>query len=78
MYSVTRSIKLRVKTMTRKDYILIANALHRNAADLAAYAEMSKTPAEVHSFLVYSVLDALAGDNPRFDRERFAEACGVE
>lgn len=52
--------------MTRKDYILIAAALARlaDSADKASCAQA----------LTY----ALANDNPRFDRERFLKACGVQ
>ncbi len=51
--------------MTRKDYVLIAAALNScaNGAD-------KKTVA-------YQLADALAQDNPRFDRARFLKAAGV-
>lgn len=62
--------------MTKKDYIRIAAAMFRSKADLQAYADSGKTPEAIHSFLVYSLCDALAEDNPRFDRVRFAIACG--
>ena len=58
--------------MTRKDYQLIAGALkdalgavdhpHRTGAVLAAQE------------LAYRLRD----DNPRFDRKRFLEACGLD
>ena len=65
--------------MTRKDYILIAAAL-RNAHD----AIRQKEPAECHDDMLDGIgyaadylVDALANDNPRFDRARFLAACGV-
>ncbi len=52
--------------MTRKDYELIAQAI----ADVWCDAVAQKDIAE-------SLAEALAGDNPRFDRARFLSACGV-
>lgn len=61
--------------MTRKDYILIAEALKEARAEalaLRAGAGVGVTIAAVR------LADALARDNPRFDRERFLKACGVQ
>ena len=58
--------------MTKKDYILLADAfkgyfpLHRYEGGLAKTA------------LARRVADALEKDNPRFNREKFLAACGVE
>ncbi len=52
--------------MTRKDYVLIAAALN----SCAQGADKST--------VVYQLADALARDNPRFDRERFLKAAGVQ
>ena len=54
--------------MTRKDYELIADVI--------------KNLDEVIDETAFAVLDvrlagALAGDNPRFDGVKFAQACGV-
>lgn len=49
--------------MTRKDYVLIAAALRE-----------ARTVAEAARLLA----DQLAQDNPRFDRERFLKAAGVQ
>ena len=46
--------------MTCKDYILIANALRDSGED--------------YFLAVINLADALAADNPRFDRDRFIEA----
>lgn len=56
--------------MTRKDYILIAAALKQ------AYDHMPDSC--VHNMYVDYIADALAQDNPRFDRARFLAACGVQ
>ena len=54
--------------MTRKDYVLLANAIANGIDDangingLTGYA------------IVERIADALASDNPRFDRERFITA----
>ena len=65
--------------MTRKDYQLIANALFRARVDI-----IRKEPDESHKDLTDGVgyaadwlADALASDNPRFDRAKFLRACGL-
>lgn len=55
--------------MTRKDYILIANAL-RDARDLDAPIYSDAEIAAV-DFAATKIAEALATDNPRFDREHF-------
>ena len=63
--------------MTRKDYELIAKAIKAakpSDSTMADYAEMTRKLGWRNT--VHSVAEALAGDNPRFDRERFLKACG--
>jgi hypothetical protein len=55
--------------MTRKDYQLIA-------AVLKSYATEG-IPVDDRDAIAYDLADALAKDNPRFDRERFLVAAGV-
>lgn len=55
--------------MTRKDYILIADAINKAPVD-ASQDRQRNTVAR-------SIADALATDNPRFDRARFLKACGL-
>lgn len=59
--------------MTRKDYVLLAEALkeaHAYAIDAARRLGVMSA--------AHHVCDALANDNPRnFDRDRFLKACGV-
>jgi hypothetical protein len=58
--------------MTRKDYELIAAVLAGSKPDGSrAMLLQWQTTAE-------NMADALAADNPRFDRVRFLAVCGVE
>lgn len=54
--------------MTRKDYKLIADAVNE-ARMLAEHPDSVQLAAQ-------TLATALAKDNPRFDMERFIEACG--
>ena len=58
--------------MTRKDYVLIAAALKNARGDCATGAEYEGVDTAARH-----VSDALAKDNPRFERGRFLTACGV-
>jgi hypothetical protein len=53
--------------MTRKDYVMIAEVI----------ATSWHTSAETKREIAQNFADALETDNPRFDRARFLEACGV-
>jgi hypothetical protein len=61
--------------MTRKDYCAIAGAINR--AQTHDEWEGGDIPWAIWLTAEY-VADALAADNPRFDRQRFMDACGVE
>ena len=63
--------------MTRKDYIAIAHALHAAGRHAYKHADTrGKSWAAFHFAHAREFLaDALALDNPRFDRERFLKAC---
>ena len=65
--------------MTRKDYELIAKAL-KLARDNLTQGQDSTALVCVGICNVNAirVADALANENPRFDRERFLEACGIQ
>lgn len=58
--------------MTRKDYVLLADALK--------VAVNALNPPEcLGAFLAANeIAHVLANDNPRFDRRRFLKACGLE
>lgn len=58
--------------MTRKDYILLAAAIRACRFD-----GMDPVRAAIHADYANRVSDALAQDNPRFDRGRFLAAAGV-
>jgi hypothetical protein len=53
--------------MTRKDYVMIAEVI----------ATSWHTSAETKRELAVNMAEALETDNPRFDREKFLRACGV-
>jgi len=65
------------RAMTKKDYVLIAEALKDltpvKMADTGYYQGSSDT----HYTMCHKLADALANDNPAFDWARFLEACGV-
>ena len=54
--------------MTRKDYVMIAETL------ATAWWDSEYVKAGV----VHTLADTLEADNPRFDRARFLDACGVK
>jgi hypothetical protein len=59
------------KIMTRKDYQLIAEVF-------ANFGQMIELEETIGADLARNLADALQGDNPRFDRARFLESCGVK
>lgn len=60
--------------MTRKDYVLLADALRRGTANKSTGVLSYRDGVEDAAL---SIADALARDNPRFDRERFLRDAGV-
>jgi hypothetical protein len=64
--------------VTRRDYILIAGAINKTAREVRI-ADAAKvltsgdhlTGKTVLHMVVANLTHALAGDNPRFDRQRF-------
>lgn len=60
--------------MTRKDYRMIAAALRANWELIAGVDQVRDA---IHVDYCRSVADALAQDNPRFDREQFMKAAGA-
>ena len=56
--------------MTRKDYILIARALRESRPGIGYERNLLAWEGTC-----IRMADALAADNPRFDRERFMRAC---
>ena len=61
--------------MTRKDYELIAAAIHRTG--MASTIGKKKTSEQTLRLAATDLAATLAHDNPRFDRARFLAACGI-
>jgi hypothetical protein len=61
--------------MTKKDYVRIAGAFKTTEPDAKC-----DSASQVHQWLgdVKTVADALAADDPKFNRARFYTACGVQ
>lgn len=59
--------------MTRKDYIIIANAMKRQKPSLKLQPEQYYQWLNIVADLCYHC----EKDNPRFDKDKFQEACGV-
>jgi hypothetical protein len=62
--------------MTRKDYIVIASAVAKAATN--ADSTGSTVTRSAITCVAYRLADILAADNPRFDLERFLEACRLD
>lgn len=58
--------------MTKKDYIIIAEAIAKTK-DMVA-----RVPGHYRARIAVSLAEALRADNPRFDEEKFFKACGVK
>ena len=66
--------------MTKKDYIKLAGVIRQAHEDVGALRPLDEDRAALRRVegvarLQYLIADVLAADNPRFDRERFVEAC---
>ena len=61
--------------MTRKDYELIASVFYFPAHHRE---DWSKDITEAWEGMIYNMADALEQDNPKFDRDRFLKACGID
>lgn len=57
--------------MTRKDYQLISEVF-------AQFGNICNLEETIGADIARNLADALQADNPRFDRARFLEACGVK
>jgi hypothetical protein len=72
--------------MTRKDYVMIAETLRQTLADIArdASSDLLTDTGRTHlggeragvRHAALRVMEALAAENPRFERETFLKACG--
>jgi len=59
--------------MTRKDYVMIAETLRINRRDF----NEGEDGLMLLNILAHQFANSLEEDNPRFDRHRFLDACGV-
>lgn len=59
--------------MTRKDYQAIAATI----AEAKEARPGSSTPEATREYIANRLADALAADNPRFNRAKFLAACGA-
>jgi hypothetical protein len=62
--------------MTRKDYKLIAGVLNHAIKNWEGFDQ--ERPEEVVSMIAKTLSSQLIQDNPRFDRAKFLDACGVK
>ena len=60
--------------MTRKDYVLIADAMKRARPVILN----NRGPLDMWESCVDELAQALARSNPRFDAQRFINACRAE
>ena len=62
--------------MTKKDFIALANALCSNVPD--SDSNCYEAESVLFENIVNSIMDVCQRANPRFDRARFASACGLD
>lgn len=75
----TRGAQQGKGTMTRRDYVLIANVLCTTKPDqtIGYSADALAIARGAWREIARSFAATLASENPRFDRARFLKACGV-
>ena len=62
--------------MTKKDFIPLASALCSNVPNVNS--NTYEAEALLFESIVTSIMDVCQHANPRFDRARFASACGLD
>ena len=62
--------------MTKKDYIVIANAIRENRNAILYNTEITRLG--IYRLVVDSLANKLKLDNPSFNYEKFFEACGLD
>lgn len=62
--------------MTKKDYVLIADQI-RYAIELSRKSNSYNAAFPIIRAMAVDMCEALRQDNPRFDDDKFREACGI-
>ena len=65
--------------MTKKDYIIIARQLKNTLENMREYEQVIKkmSPSEVFEAVIKDMCTMFVQDNPKFDAQKFAKACGL-
>lgn len=64
--------------MTKKDYVLISKTINHHLATMAMSGEATPLEFQTIGAIACKLAKELEQDNPRFDREKFLTACGVQ
>ena len=63
--------------MTKKDYKIIALSIWRSGYVKDKNAVRQQAKEAMRRLIAYDLTGSLANENPRFDKLKFLEACGV-
>ena len=63
--------------MTKKDYIVIASAIWRSGYIEDKNAIRQKAKEDMRRLITLNLISELKKDNPKFDAEKFKEACDI-
>lgn len=63
--------------MTKKDYILIATSIWRSGYLTDRNKIRQEAKEKMRRLIAIDLASELKNDNPKFDREKFMETCGV-
>jgi len=64
----------RTKMLTKKDFKAVAEIIEQ----ACGIYDDEEVCGEIASIITHNLADYFATQNPRFDRERFMKACGLE
>jgi hypothetical protein len=64
--------------MTKKDYILIAEAINYSLESYLQTPIVDRSPRSAIEWVTVNIAHRLEGNNPRFDYEKFYLACGLD
>ena len=67
-----------MKKMTKKDYIIIANSIRRSGIIEDKNKVRQHARERMRSLIAHDLCGELKGDNPKFDADKFLEACNVQ